>query len=109
MSVLIKGLSRSDLKSGDVFIIKMFGSPCLCRLCRVKGGFVSPLLDERGIFWTEEVPTPHGRLIDADDAIIDADERGCDFWDADRDIDNAQEFLRQQPTVIDAEADNGKE
>lgn len=50
-----------------------------------------------------EVPTPHGRLIDADDAFIDADERGFDFWSCDADIDSAQEFLRAQPTIIEAE------
>lgn len=50
-----------------------------------------------------EVPFPHGRLIDADDAFIDADERGCDFWSCDADIDSAQEFLRAQPTIIEAE------
>lgn len=50
-----------------------------------------------------EVPTPHGRLIDADDAFIDADERGFDFWSCDADIDSAQDFLRAQPTIIEAE------
>lgn len=50
-----------------------------------------------------EVPTPHGRLIDGDDAFIDADERGFDFWSCDADIDSAQEFLRAQPTIIEAE------
>lgn len=50
-----------------------------------------------------EVPTPHGRLIDADDAHIDADERGFDFWACDADIDSAQEFLKAQPTIIEAE------
>lgn len=50
-----------------------------------------------------EVPTPHGRLIDGDDAFIDADERGCEFWTCGADIDSAQEFLRAQPTIIEAE------
>lgn len=50
-----------------------------------------------------EVPTPHGRLIDADDAFIDADERGFDFWSCDADIDSAQEFLKSQATIIEAE------
>ena len=50
-----------------------------------------------------ELPAPHGRLIDADNAIIDADERGYDFWVSDTDIDCAQEFLREQATVIEAE------
>ena len=50
-----------------------------------------------------EVPTPHGRLIDADEAHIDADERGFDFWACDADIDSAQEFLKAQPTIIEAE------
>ena len=49
-----------------------------------------------------EVP-PHGRLIDADEAHIDADERGFDFWACDADIDSAQEFLKAQPTIIEAE------
>lgn len=53
-----------------------------------------------------EVPTPHGRLVDADEAHIDADERGFDFWSCDADIDSAQEFLRAQPTVIEAEGEN---
>lgn len=50
-----------------------------------------------------EVSTPHGRLIDADDAFIDADERGFDFWSCDADIDSAHEFLMAQPTFIEAE------
>ena len=52
------------------------------------------------------VPTPHGRLIDADDAFIDADERGFDFWACDADIDSAKEFLREQSTIIEAEGEN---
>ena len=53
----------------------------------------------------DEVPTPHGRLIDADDAFINADERGFDFWCCDADIDSAQSFIQAQPTVIEAEGE----
>ena len=39
------------------------------------------------------------RYIDAENARIDADERGFDFWTTDADIDNVQKFLDEQPTV----------
>ena len=58
--------------------------------------------EDRKSFRLVPVP-PHGRLIDADEAFIDADERGFDFWASDADIDSAKEFLKAQPTIIEAE------
>lgn len=42
------------------------------------------------------------RYIDADEACLDAEERGFDFWTSYTDIENTQRFLDEQPTV-DAE------
>lgn len=98
MSILIKGMEMPD--------------DCkTCDLCQYDDGFWGfcfandeRIADEgrREDCPLIEVP-PHGRLIDADDAFIDADERGFDFWCCDNDIDNAQRFIREQPTVIEAE------
>ena len=48
-----------------------------------------------------ELP-PHGDLISRDDAIIDVNERGYDFWNCDADIDSAVLFLNEQPVIVPA-------
>ncbi len=87
MSVLIKGMEM----------------PTSCWECPFERCALRALVDRHPDCPLVEVPFPHGRLIDADDAFIDADERGCEFWTCDADIDTAQEFLRAQPTIIEAE------
>jgi len=97
MSVLIRGMKMpSGCISCD--LCNTFTDEPYCRRLMRKTPKATRLKDCPLV----EVP-PHGRLIDADDAFIDADERGFDFWSSDADIDSAQEFLRAQPTFIEAE------
>ena len=86
MSVLIRGMEMPEY--GKIMVV-------------YPGGYTKIYMRSD----MSEVPTPHGRLIDADDAVIDADERGFDFWCCDADIDSAQSFIREQPTVIEAEGE----
>ena len=48
------------------------------------------------------------RYIDADNARIDADERGFEYWYSDVDIDAVQRFLDDQPTADVRENVHGK-
>ena len=101
MSVLVKGMEMPK----DCLMCPFHGfgdykgESIVCALTGRSEGQLSNVPDCPLV----EVPFPHGRLIDADDAFIDADERGCDFWSCDADIDSAQDFLRAQPTIIEAE------
>lgn len=103
MSVLIKGVKMPKNCTICRFCVPE-ADPGDGEMCMATGRFMPPCsterLDECPLV---EVPFPHGRLIDADDAFIDADERGYEFWTCDADIDSAQEFLRAQPTIIEAE------
>ena len=91
MSVLIKGIDLPEAyTSAWLTVFECVGEHTFIKTHKVSAEQM------------QAIP-PHGRLIDADDAFIDADERGCDFWSSDADIDSAQEFLRAQPTFIEAE------
>lgn len=48
------------------------------------------------------------RYIDADNAKIDADERGYEFWISGTDIDNVKQILDEQPTADVQEVRHGK-
>ena len=91
MSVLIKGIDLPEV----------YG-PAILTVYECKDGHAIPREYKLSATQIQAIP-PHGRLIDADDAFIDADERGCEFWTCNADIDSAQEFLRVQPTIIEAE------
>ena len=112
MSILIKGMEMPKYCMG----CKFCGSGSIDEFeywCGLTGSRLGAIGDV--VLWEDmraadcplvEVPTPHGRLIDADEAFIDADERGFDFWACDADIDSAHDFLRAQPTIIEAEEGN---
>lgn len=104
MSILIKGM-KMPKSCSDCFMhsCSVFTDHDTCMALKKDIWKLGVLVERLEDCPLVEVPTPHGRLIDADDAFIDADERGCDFWSCDADIDSAHEFLMAQPTIIEAE------
>ena len=48
------------------------------------------------------------RYIDADEAWMDAEDRGFEFWTSHTDIENVQRFLEQQTTVYAEPVRHGK-
>ena len=91
MSVLIKGISKP-----------LNCAHCLCsdesgRYCAAANEYIPKLCKPK---WCPlvEVPTPHGRLVDADEVyftMTDTIEQG-----------RAEEAINDAPTVIEAEGEN---
>lgn len=88
MSILIKGIdmpSKVDLEFSDNYILL--------------GGVLHPIDIDQLVY----IPTPHGRLIDADN--IDYD----DFWYREGQgftiavCQGAQRIIEEQPTILEAE------
>ena len=103
MSVIIKGQHMPT--NCDDCDFHESGYPGWCNLSVSGYGeiFNSEIVQE----WCPlvEIPTPHGRLIDADNAFINVDETGFDYWHSHAELDAAQAFLNDQPTVIEAEGE----
>jgi len=90
MSVLIKGMEMP--KSNTMFTVTL----------RVRQDGTAEFISTSGktvkSFPMFEVPTPHGRLIDADALQEEADSQPC-FWKGAID----ELMVRDAPTVIEAE------
>jgi len=77
--------------------------PANGEMCMVTGTLMPPCTRER----LDDCPLapvpPHGDLIDRREAIIDANERAYDFWLSDDEVNATIQFLKEQPTIIEAE------
>ena len=96
-------------------------TPARCRDCLIvqhtKSGLRCPIASRLwGFSCTESVgatsrpphcpiiPIPdHGDLIDRREAVIDANERGYDFWPSDDEVDNTIQFLSEQRAIMPAD------
>ena len=105
MSLIIKGMSLPRSCSTCRFSYFTVG---IKKRCEISGDEVNPLIDQRETNCPlSEIPTPHGRLIDADELFFKTDGiKGWDYGDESDMAISAAEALSaidDSPTVIEAE------
>ena len=109
MSVLIKGVKMPKTCGECVFLVERLIYPCWC--CAGDFAIKPSETDLRdGICPLVEVPTPHGRLIDADELINALPKAEADIFENCRnctclDTEQIQEIIGDAPTVIEAEGE----
>ena len=105
MSVLVKGMEMP----ANCFLCKlsyMSGERLFCSAMKNEEVLRSKIASNCPLI---EVPTPHGRLIDADailgkiNAIISAHPDEADLYEQDAVI--VRDWLRSEPTIIEAEGE----